>query len=95
MSRNEEETPMDATDGETRVASSGDRGSRPGRPNVVFMMGDIVGWGDIGCYGGQVPTPRMDTLAARQAFLAGEGASYMTATTAFADGGIMHSNPGL
>ena len=29
------------------------------------------------------------------AFLAGEGASYLTATTVFADGGIMHSSPGL
>ena len=29
------------------------------------------------------------------AFLAGDGASYLTATTIFADGGIMHSSPGL
>jgi glucose 1-dehydrogenase len=29
------------------------------------------------------------------AFLASEGASYLTATTIFADGGIMHSSPGL
>jgi glucose 1-dehydrogenase len=29
------------------------------------------------------------------AFIAGEGASYLTATTIFADGGIMHSSPGL
>jgi glucose 1-dehydrogenase len=29
------------------------------------------------------------------AFLAGEGATYMTATTVFADGGIMPSSPGL
>jgi glucose 1-dehydrogenase len=29
------------------------------------------------------------------AFLAGEGSSYMAATTLFADGGIMHSSPGL
>jgi glucose 1-dehydrogenase len=29
------------------------------------------------------------------AFLAGDGASYLTATTVFADGGIMHSSPGL
>jgi glucose 1-dehydrogenase len=28
-------------------------------------------------------------------FLAGEGAAYLTATTVFADGGIMHSSPGL
>jgi glucose 1-dehydrogenase len=29
------------------------------------------------------------------AFLAGDGASYLAATTVFADGGIMHSSPGL
>src|SRR5215813_7189929 len=29
------------------------------------------------------------------AFLASEGACYVTATTVFADGGIMHSSPGL
>jgi glucose 1-dehydrogenase len=29
------------------------------------------------------------------AFLSGDGASYLTATTIFADGGIMHSSPGL
>ena len=29
------------------------------------------------------------------AFLAGDGASYLTATTIFADGGIMHCSPGL
>ena len=28
-------------------------------------------------------------------FLAGDGASYLAATTIFADGGIMHSSPGL
>ena len=34
------------------------------RPNVVFIVGDNVGWGDIGCYGGLAPTPRIDALAA-------------------------------
>ena len=29
------------------------------------------------------------------AFLASDGASYVTATTIFADGGMMHSSPGL
>jgi glucose 1-dehydrogenase len=29
------------------------------------------------------------------AFVAGDGASYMTASTVFVDGGIMQSSPGL
>ena len=37
------------------------------RPNVVFMMVDNVGWGEIGCYGGGIlrgaETPRLDKLA--------------------------------
>ena len=35
------------------------------RPNIVFILGDNVGWGDIGCYGGLAPTPRIDNLAAQ------------------------------
>jgi arylsulfatase A-like enzyme len=33
------------------------------KPNIVFMLGDNVGWGDLGCFGGLVPTPRLDKLA--------------------------------
>ena len=37
------------------------------RPNVVFMMMDNLGWGEIGTYGGGelrgAATPRLDTLA--------------------------------
>jgi glucose 1-dehydrogenase len=36
-----------------------------------------------------------EEIAAIVAFLAGDGASYITATTIFADGGIMQSSPGL
>jgi len=45
-----------------------------------------------------IPMGRMarpEEIASLVAFLAGEGASYMTATTIFADGGIMQSSPGL
>ena len=45
-----------------------------------------------------IPLGRMakpEELGAVVAFLAGDGASYLTATTVFADGGIMHSSPGL
>jgi arylsulfatase len=33
------------------------------KPNIVFMLADNVGWGDLSCYGGLVPTPRLDQLA--------------------------------
>jgi len=45
-----------------------------------------------------IPLGRMarpEEIAALVAFLAGDGASYLTATTIFADGGIMQSSPGL
>jgi glucose 1-dehydrogenase len=45
-----------------------------------------------------IPLGRMakpEEIATVVAFLAGDGASYITATTIFADGGIMHSSPGL
>ena len=38
---------------------------------------------------------RPEEIASLVAFLAGDGASYMTATTVFADGGIMQSSLGL
>jgi arylsulfatase A-like enzyme len=40
-----------------------DSGVHPARPNVVFILVDNVGWGDLSCYGGTVPTPRIDSLA--------------------------------
>jgi glucose 1-dehydrogenase len=45
-----------------------------------------------------IPLGRMakpDEIGNVVAFLAAEGASYLAATTIFADGGLMHSSPGL
>jgi glucose 1-dehydrogenase len=45
-----------------------------------------------------IPLGRMakpEEIATVAAFLAGDGASYITATTIFVDGGIMQSSPGL
>ena len=32
------------------------------RPNVVYILADDVGWGDLSCHGGSVPTPAIDGL---------------------------------
>jgi arylsulfatase len=36
----------------------------PPRPNVVVILIDDVCFSDIGCYGGEIPTPHLDALAA-------------------------------
>src|SRR5262245_56809935 len=39
--------------------------AEPGKgPNVVFILADDLGWGDLGCYGNRfLPTPNLDRLA--------------------------------
>jgi len=33
------------------------------KPNIVLIMLDDMGWSDIGCYGGELDTPHIDSLA--------------------------------
>jgi arylsulfatase len=35
----------------------------PARPNIVIIMADDMGYSDLGCYGGEIETPHLDSLA--------------------------------
>src|ERR1700712_3633302 len=36
----------------------------PGSPNVLFVVLDDVGFGQLGCYGSPIATPNFDAIAA-------------------------------
>jgi arylsulfatase len=38
--------------------------AEPGKPNVLLIVADDLGFSDLGCYGGEIATPNLDGLAA-------------------------------
>jgi arylsulfatase A len=41
---------------------------RPDKPNIIFILADDLGWGELGCYGQKkIRTPHLDALAAQGA----------------------------
>jgi arylsulfatase A-like enzyme len=48
------------------MAAAAARAAEAPKPNIIFILADDLGPGDVGVYGGtQVPTPRLDRLAAQ------------------------------
>lgn len=41
------------------------------KPNILFILADDMGYSDIGCYGGEIDTPNIDSLAANGVRLTG------------------------
>src|SRR5213595_525313 len=45
------------------VLVSGAAAQPVGRPNILIILADDMGYSDAGCYGGEIATPNLDALA--------------------------------
>ncbi len=50
--------------GTLAVASSEKSLASEKKPNIIFILGDDIGWGDVGYHGSEIKTPIIDQLAA-------------------------------
>src|SRR5688500_7092966 len=50
--------------GHPTTAQPGNTSTGDKRPNILIIMSDDMGYSDIGCYGGEIQTPNLDSLAA-------------------------------
>ena len=50
------------SNGEAQPGAATQPKSRP-RPNIVVILSDDMGFSDLGCYGGEIQTPNLDSLA--------------------------------
>jgi arylsulfatase A-like enzyme len=51
------------------------------RPNILLVVADDLGWSDIGAFGGEIDTPRLDALVRRGVRLTNFHASPVCSTT--------------
>jgi glucose 1-dehydrogenase len=73
-------------------------GVGPGAVDTPINKATVADPAQLSKLDAAIPIGRLaqpEEIASVVAFLAGAGASYLTATTIFADGGLMHSSPGL
>lgn len=49
--------------GAAAAAAAGAPVRKDGRPDIVVILADDLGYSDVGCYGGEIETPNIDRLA--------------------------------
>jgi len=48
-----------------KVQATADKPKKDKRPNLVLILADDLGYSDLGCFGGEVHTPNLDSIATK------------------------------